>query len=81
MAILIPSYALSAKIGTQVEIEAATVGELLDAGVARWGEEFAQAVRHATIAVNGRAIAHLQGRKTRIGPEDQVWLIMAAGGG
>jgi molybdopterin converting factor small subunit len=81
MATLIPSYALASKIGAQVEMEAATVGELLEEGVARWGEEFRLAVRHATIAVNGRAIAHLQGRKTPLGPEDQVWLIMAAGGG
>lgn len=81
MAILIPNYDLAEKIGNRIEIDATTVGELLEEGIARWGETFRQATKRARISVNGRAISLLDGRKTPLGPDDSVWFILPSGGG
>lgn len=81
MAILIPNYDLAEKIGHRIEIEAETVDELLEEGIARWGEIFREATRRARISVNGRAISHLDGRKTVLKPTDSVWFILPSGGG
>jgi molybdopterin converting factor small subunit len=47
----------------------------------RLSDEDWQTARHATWLVNGRAAHLLEGRKTRLQPDDQVWLITPAGGG
>jgi molybdopterin converting factor small subunit len=81
MAVLVPTFELAEKIGKQVEIDADTVGDLLDQAIARYGEEFRQAIRSSTIVVNGRAIGLLQRTKTRLKKEDVVWMLKPAGGG
>ena len=81
MAILIPNFDLAEKIGDRVEIDAATVDELVQEGVARWGEAFREATQKASISVNGRAIQHLKGFKTPLRKDDSVWFILPSGGG
>ena len=81
MAILIPNYELGQKIGERVEIEASTVAELIEMGTVKWGEVFRQATKRATIVVNGRAVSLLRGKKTPLGKNDSVWLIVPSGGG
>ena len=81
MATLIPHFALAEKIGERVEIEAATVDELVQAGIARFGEPFRAAVTRATILVNGRAVSLLRRGKTPLAPSDTVWLVLPSGGG
>ena len=81
MAILIPNFDLAEKIGDRVEIDAATVDELIQEGIARWGEIFRETTKKASINVNGRAISLLKGRKTPLRKDDSVWFILPAGGG
>ena len=81
MAILVPTYELSQSIGRRIEIDAATVGELIDKAVALYGEEFERTTSSALIVVNGIAINSRRGRKTRVSAADEVWFVKAAGGG
>lgn len=81
MAILVPTFELAEKIGKRVEIDADTVGQLLDEAIARYGEEFRKATKTTAIVVNGRAISLLDSRKTRLGKDDVVWMLKPAGGG
>jgi molybdopterin converting factor small subunit len=81
MAILIPNFALAEKIGERLEIDAATVEELVRAGIARYGEPFRAASTRAAILVNGRAVSHLRRGKTPLGPSDTVWFVLPSGGG
>jgi molybdopterin converting factor small subunit len=81
MATLIPNYDLAEKIGDRIEIDASTVGDLIEEGVARWGEIFRQATKRASISVNGRAISHLNGSKTPLAATDTVWFVLPSGGG
>ena len=82
MAILVPSYELAQTIGQdQVQIDAATVGDFIKAGTERFGEPFWQATRSATIAVNGRAVALLKARRTKLVSDDVIWLLKPSGGG
>ncbi len=81
MAILIPSFELAEKIGHRVEIDADTVGELVDECISRFGEPFREAVRASAIVVNGRSVNLLKGRRTRLKHDDSVWLIRPASGG
>ena len=81
MAKLIPHYALAEKIGDEVTIDAGSVKELIDKGIAAYGEPFREAVASAAIVVNGRDVAVLRGVKTRLSADDTVWLLLPAGGG
>jgi len=81
MAFLVPVYELSKVIGRRVEIDATTVGELIDKATTRYGEAFARTTTSALIVVNGIAINSLQGRKTKLTATDEVWFLKAAGGG
>ena len=81
MAILIPNFDLAEKIGTELEIDASTVDELIREGVARFGEVFRQATKHAAILVNGRSVSLLKGGKTRLSKQDTVWFVLPSGGG
>ena len=81
MAILIPTFELANQIGQRVEIEAATINELIEVGTSRYGAAFAKAVKSATIAVNGRSVRLLKGGRTPLVADDTVWLVMPSGGG
>jgi molybdopterin converting factor small subunit len=81
MAFLVPSYELSRVIGRRIEIDAATVGELLDKATALYGDEFARTTKTVLIVINGIAINTLRGRKTKLTATDEVWFLKPAGGG
>ena len=81
MAILVPTYDLAQRIGRSIEIDAGTVEELIERALERFGEDLRPVLRTALIAVNGVAISRLDLGKTRLGPEDEVWLLVPAAGG
>ena len=81
MATLVPTFELAERIGTTVDMDVATVAELIAEGTRRWGAEFSAATKSVAIVVNGRSISTLEGGRTRLGPNDVVWLVKAAGGG
>lgn len=82
MPILVPHAKLAALLGEQtVRSQAETVGELLDELRRRVKPEDWEWAGRVTILVNGRNMHMLQGRKTRLSPEDQVWMIVPSGGG
>lgn len=82
MPVLVPHAKLAALLGEQtVRSNATTVGALLDEISQRVKpEDWAWAGR-VTILVNGRNMHMLQGRKTPLTPDDQVWMILPSGGG
>ena len=75
---LIPTFELAKEIGDRVEIDAASVGELIDVGVARYGEPFSRAILGAVLLVNGRSI---KDRRMPLAAGDSVWLVKPAAGG
>ena len=81
MATLVPNFELAQTIGKQVEIEASTVGELIQICTTRFGEPFETTIKHSAIAVNGRLINSLKGYKTPLKAGDVVWLVLPAAGG
>ncbi len=81
MATLIPSFDLAKEIGSQIEIEAGTLGQLLEEGISRYGRVFEDAIKVAAIVVNGRSVNYLKGRNTPLGRDDTVWLVRPGSGG
>lgn len=61
--------------------EASTVKELLREASKRYGDEFAARLKIATILVNGKNIAHLRWKKTRLKDGDIVSLFPPLAGG
>lgn len=82
MPILVPTAKLAALIGQQtIESNAPTVGDLLEEirhqiSAADW-----ERTSRVAILVNGRNMQMLQGRKTKLETNDQVWMIVPSGGG
>ena len=60
---------------------AATVRELLQEAAGRYGDEFAERLKIATVLVNGKNIAHLKWKKTRLKGGDVVSLFPPLAGG
>jgi molybdopterin converting factor small subunit len=81
MAILVPTFALARTLGDRVEIEAASVGELLDKASGQYGDPFRAALATAAIIVNGRSINLRKGRATPLSPGDTVWMVRPSSGG
>ena len=81
MAILIPNFELAEKIGRRVELRQRPSRSSSSEGSSRFGESFAEAIKHAAILVNGRSVNLLKGGKTPLGKEDLVWLVRPSGGG
>ena len=65
----------------QFATEAATVKELLQQAAERYGAEFAARLKIATVLVNGKNIAHLQWKKTRLKDGDVVSIFPPLAGG
>lgn len=61
------------------EIDAATVGELLDIAAGRYGEAFARVLPRCRIWVNGEEPP--DGRDTRVAPGDEVAVLPPVSGG
>ncbi len=82
MPVLIPHARLAALLGEKtIESNAATVGELLDEIQRRVAPADWESARRVTILVNGRNMHMLKGGRTRLEPDDQVWMIVPSGGG
>ncbi len=77
-----PHAKLAALLGSpHIESNAATVGELLAEIRGRISPADWKRASRATILVNGRNVHYLQGMRTRLAPDDQVWMVYPAGGG
>jgi molybdopterin converting factor small subunit len=82
MSIFKPHAKLAALLGEPtLRSDAATVGALLAEVQRRISPEDWKRARRATILVNGRNVHYLQGMRTPLGEEDQVWMVYPAGGG
>ena len=82
MATLVPTFELARQIGEEtLEIEAATLGELLELCIQRFGEPFRTTLQSVAIVVNGRSINHLRGNDTQLGATDTIWLVKPSSGG
>lgn len=60
---------------------AETVKELLQQAAERYGDDFAARLKLATILVNGKNIAHLQWKNTRLQDGDVVSIFPPLAGG
>ncbi len=82
MPLLVPHASLATLLGEDtVRSAASTVGELLDEIERRVSADDWRQASRAAILVNGRNIHMLRGRRTRLDPEDQVWMVLSGGGG
>lgn len=63
------------------QVEAATVGQVLEELGARYGAVFAKKARAARIVVNGSPIQFGKGLATPLRPGDEVALLVPVGGG
>jgi molybdopterin synthase sulfur carrier subunit len=61
--------------------DASSVKELLQQAEGRYGKEFAARLKVATILVNGKNIAHLKWRRTRLQDGDVVSIFPPLAGG
>jgi len=66
---------------SEVEVEAPTVGKLLKALSARFGEPFQARARMCKVIVNGTNVAFLKGGGTRLTQGDEVTLLPPLAGG
>lgn len=64
-----------------LESEARTVGELLKELERRYGEKISRYTSRCIVLVNGKNISLLQGKRTKLGPNDQVSLFPPVAGG
>lgn len=64
-----------------IEFPAATVGELLDAAVRAYGEEFERQLPHCTVLVNGVGVSQSDGLGTPIAETDEIAILPPVGGG
>jgi molybdopterin converting factor small subunit len=81
VAVLIPFFDLGDTIGHRIEIEADTLGELVSEARARFGASFVEATKISSFVINGRARTAQKGSKTRLGPDDVVWMVRPSAGG
>lgn len=58
-----------------------TVKEVLDAVSAAYGGKADRYLKISTVLVNGRNVAHIKGRRTRLEPDDEVSIFPPMGGG
>ncbi|MDP7110719.1 MAG: MoaD/ThiS family protein [Myxococcota bacterium] len=64
-----------------VDLEAATVGAVLDELSARFGDVFVERLPACKVFVNGSNVGLARGRRTRLHPGDEVILMPPVGGG
>ena len=82
MAKMYPSFRLAEKIGkNMVEIDAPTVEKLIELGSQVVGEDLSAEVKKFAILVNGRNIRYLEGFKTPLSDDDEVFFVGGSGGG
>ena len=81
-----PKVALLSHLATltgcaEVEVDAASVGELLDRLKARFGPEFARKIKTCKVLVNGVGVAGLRLGRIPLKPTDEVSLLPPVAGG
>ena len=82
MAIAYPNYELAEALGEhELHIQASTVGQLLAEIERRNPEAWKKHGAGVTVLVNGVSINLLKGPSTPLGPDDEVWFVLPAGGG
>lgn len=82
MALFVPHYALAKLLGqTELRSDATTVGALLEEIRPLVPPQEWRASLRAAILVNGRHIHHLQGMKTPLAADDEVWMVFPSAGG
>jgi molybdopterin converting factor small subunit len=82
MAKVFPPHELAKLIGNRsVEIEAATVGDLITEGTRRFGDKWRAGVARTMILVNGFNVNALGGLSARLRAGDRVHFITASAGG
>ncbi|RME25313.1 MAG: hypothetical protein D6806_08070 [Deltaproteobacteria bacterium] len=82
MATVVLPYSTAKKLGKSIlELDAGTVGDLLDRLRDLLERQGAALPRQAAVVVNGVAAARRRGRKTPLKKGDQVWFVLPAGGG
>lgn len=62
----------------EIEVDAATIGELLRAAEERYGEVFAERLAHCRVVVNGEAVTD---PSTPVGDGDEVAILPPVSGG
>jgi sulfur-carrier protein len=65
----------------EVEMDAATVKELLDRLSTEYDGKLDRYLKISTVLVNGKNVVHLKGQKTKLKPKDEVSLFPPLGGG
>ncbi len=82
MATFHPHFRLANHMDThEIEWPVSSIKELLEFGRKEYGSRFEEELKSATILVNGRAIAYLQGANTPLKDTDEVWSILPSAGG
>jgi molybdopterin synthase sulfur carrier subunit len=65
----------------EAEVEAVTVKELLDRLSADYDGRLDRYIKMSTVLVNGKNVAHMKGKRTRLKPDDEVSIFPPLGGG
>ncbi len=65
----------------EARFDGRTVKEVLDTVSAAYDGKLDRYLKISTVLVNGRNIAHLRGRRTRLEPDDEVSIFPPMGGG
>ncbi len=82
MARLYPVFDMAEAMGThELDLDVATVGELVSEMERRYGETWRNFAGKVTILVGGVSINALQGMATPLDADDDVWLVLPAAGG
>jgi len=77
-----PPFEIAERLGRRmVEIDAPDVRALLRDGSAIAGTDLEAEAKRWAILVNGRIIRYLDGFRTRLGPDDEVFFVKGSGGG
>jgi sulfur-carrier protein len=65
----------------EVEMDVATVKELLDRLSTDYDGKLDKYLKISTVLVNGKNVVHLKGQRTKLKPKDEVSLFPPLGGG
>lgn len=65
----------------EYQSEATTVAKVLEELRGRYGDGVERYLRNCIVLVNGQNIGYLKGKRTRLGPEDEVSIFPPLAGG
>ena len=82
MAKIFPQYELHEIVGSaSYDTTTSNVKRMLEEGCQKFGNQFREKTRLATILVNGVNINYLQGMATPLRESDEVWFVLPSAGG